>query len=74
MGDTVKISATKEGIKFGVSGDIGSGSIICKHANPDDDDDDDEVFASLSLSLSPSRTFCVSYTKPGSRIAHRIQR
>ncbi len=30
IGDTVKISATKEGVKFQVAGDMGNGSIICK--------------------------------------------
>ena len=33
IGDTVKISASKEGVKFAVSGDMGTGSIICKQ-NP----------------------------------------
>jgi len=30
IGDTVKISASKEGVPFSVSGEMGSGKIICK--------------------------------------------
>jgi len=30
IGDTVAISATKDGIKFSVSGDLGTGNISCR--------------------------------------------
>ncbi len=34
IGDTVAINATKESVKFSVSGDLGSGAITCKqHAS-----------------------------------------
>jgi proliferating cell nuclear antigen len=39
IGDTVKISASKEGVKFGVSGDLGTGSIVCKSNSAVDDDE-----------------------------------
>ena len=46
IGDTVKISATKEGVKFSVAGDMGNGSIICKQ-----NASVDEVFFDFSLLL-----------------------
>jgi proliferating cell nuclear antigen len=42
IGDTVKISASKEGVKFQVAGDMGTGNIVCK-ANSSVDDEDDAV-------------------------------
>lgn len=30
IGDSIVISATKEGVKFSVSGDMGSGSVMCR--------------------------------------------
>jgi len=39
MGDTVKISASKEGVKFSVTGDIGTGSIMCKQTASADGDE-----------------------------------
>jgi len=59
MGDTVKISATKEGVKFAVSGDIGSGSIICKQGAGVDDEEDDSV--SIKLEDEVSLTFALRY-------------
>jgi len=44
IGDTVTISATKEGVKFGVNGDIGKGEMLIKSSmegNVDEDDDMD---------------------------------
>lgn len=43
IGDTVTISATKEGVKFGVNGEIGKGEMLIKSSiegNVDDNDDD----------------------------------
>jgi proliferating cell nuclear antigen len=40
IGDTVKISATKEGVRFAVAGDMGTGSITLKqNASLDEEDD-----------------------------------
>jgi proliferating cell nuclear antigen len=58
IGDTVKISATKDGVKFGVVGDMGTGSIICKQ-DPSVDDEDDSV--QIKLEESISLTFALRY-------------
>jgi len=42
IGDTVKIAASKEGVKFSVSGDMGNGSIICKQ-NPAVDEEEEPI-------------------------------
>jgi len=56
LGDTVKITASKEGVKFQVAGDSGQGSIVCKsNAALDDADEavivkcDDEVSLTFAL-------------------------
>jgi len=59
MGDTVKISASKEGVKFSVSGDIGSGSIICKQGGGIDDEEEESV--SIKLEDEVSLTFALRY-------------
>jgi len=59
MGDTVKISATKEGVKFSVSGDIGSGSIVCKQGGGVDEEEEDSV--SIKLEDEVSLTFALRY-------------
>jgi len=58
IGDTVKISASKEGVKFAVSGDMGTGSIICKQ-NPAVDEEDDAVV--IKLEEEVSLTFALRY-------------
>jgi len=58
IGDTVKIAATKEGVKFTVSGDLGTGSIICKQ-NPSVDDEEDNV--SIKLDDDVALTFALRY-------------
>jgi len=58
IGDTVKISASKEGVKFSVSGDMGTGSIICKQ-NPSVDEEDDAVV--IKLEDEVSLTFALRY-------------
>lgn len=40
IGETVKIAASKEGVKFTVSGDMGTGSIICKGGGAVDEDEE----------------------------------
>ena len=39
IGDTVKVMATKEGVHFRVEGDVGTGSILCKHGLIDDEEE-----------------------------------
>jgi len=58
IGDTVTISATKEGVTFSVNGDLGTGSIICKQ-NPAVDDDVDATV--IKLEEDVSLTFALSY-------------
>lgn len=42
IGDTVQISATKEGVKFAVNGDIGKGEILIKASSAEQNIDDDD--------------------------------
>jgi proliferating cell nuclear antigen len=58
IGDTVKISASKQGVKFSVSGDMGTGSIICKQ-NPTVDEEDDAI--SIKIEDEVSLTFSLHY-------------
>merc|ERR1719163_2322104 len=41
LGDTIVISATKEGVKFSVTGDIGTGDMTLKHSKEVDADKDE---------------------------------
>ena len=57
MGDTVKISASKEGVKFSVTGDSGSGSIICRNNHDEDANEDEKV--SIKLEEDVDMTFAL---------------
>jgi len=59
IGDTVKISASKEGVKFTVSGDMGTGSIMCKQNASVDDEKEDTV--QIKLEEEVSLTFALRY-------------
>jgi proliferating cell nuclear antigen len=58
IGDTVKISASKEGVKFQVAGDMGTGSIVCK-SNPSVDDANEAVVVKCEEEVS--LTFALRY-------------
>jgi len=58
IGDTVKISATKDGVKFAVAGDMGTGSIILKQ-NAGLDEEDDVI--SVSVEEECTLTFALRY-------------
>lgn len=58
IGDTVKISASKEAVKFGVSGDLGTGSIVCRSNSAVDDDDDAVV---IKVEEEVNLTFALRY-------------
>jgi len=58
IGDTVKISASKEGVKFSVSGDMGTGSIVCKQ-NAAVDEEEDSVIIKVEEEMS--LTFALRY-------------
>jgi len=58
FGDTVKITASKDGVTFAVSGDLGSGSITCK-ANSSADAEEENVV--IKLEDEVSLTFALRY-------------
>lgn len=58
IGETVKITASKEGIKFDVAGDTGNGSIVIR-SNPSVDDEDDGV--TIKCEDEVSLTFALRY-------------
>jgi len=58
IGDTVKITASKEGVKFQVVGDMGTGSIVCK-SNPSVDDAKEAVIVKCEEEVS--LTFALRY-------------
>jgi len=59
MGDTVVITATKEGVKFSVSGDIGNGSITCKPSESADSKEEESI--QIDLREPVSLTFALRY-------------
>lgn len=60
IGDTVKISVSKEGVKFSASGDMGTGSIICKQ-NAVVDEKEGEESVAIKLEEDISLTFALRY-------------
>ncbi len=56
VGDTVKISTSKEGVRFSTKGDMGRGTILLKSGLGEGDDEEDEVViegtAKLDLTFS----------------------
>lgn len=58
IGDTVKISASKEGVKFSVAGDMGTGSIVLKN-NPSVDEEDEQI--DIKLEEEVDLTFALRY-------------
>ena len=59
IGDTVKISASKDGVKFAVAGDMGTGSITLKQNSSIDDDEDDVI--SVKVEEECTLTFALRY-------------
>jgi len=59
IGDTVNISASKEGVKFAVQGDTGSGTIVCKQGTASDDKQDESV--QIKMDEEVSLTFALRY-------------
>jgi proliferating cell nuclear antigen len=58
IGDTVRLQANKEGVKFSVSGDMGTGSIVCKQ-NAAVDEEEDSVIIKVEEEMS--LTFALRY-------------
>jgi proliferating cell nuclear antigen len=64
IGDTVKISATKEGVKFQVAGDMGNGSIICKqNASVDEESESIDIKLKTDVSLTFALRYLNSFAK-----------
>jgi len=62
IGDTVIIGATKEGVKFSVSGELGTGNILLKKgATVDSGKDKDETPLTIDLQEPVSLTFALRY-------------
>jgi len=59
IGDTVKISASKDGIKFAVAGDMGTGSIVCKQNQGVDEEEDEQIV--IKMEEEVSLTFALRY-------------
>jgi len=59
IGDTVNISATKEGVKFAVNGDSGSGTIVCKQGGAADEKEEEGV--QIKMDEEVSLTFALRY-------------
>jgi len=59
IGDTVRISASKDGVKFAVSGDMGTGSIVCKQNQSVDDEEEEQI--AIKMEEEVSLTFALRY-------------
>ena len=55
----MKISASKDGVKFAVAGDMGTGSIVCKQNAGVDDDEDEQIV--IKMDEEVSLTFALRY-------------
>ena len=61
---TVSIEASKDGVKFSCTGDIGSGSVtIRQHTNVDKPDQDVSIHLSEPVSLTFSLKYLVNFCK-----------
>merc|ERR1712232_1522703 len=58
FGETMQVSTSKEGIKFSVAGDVGSGSVMLK---PRDETDKPEDKVSLTVHEPVTATFALRY-------------
>ena len=58
LGDTVIIGATKEGIKFAVNGDLGTGNIVCRQNSSVDNPEESTV---IELQENVELTFALRY-------------
>jgi len=73
LGDTVTISTTNEGVKFAVSGDMGSGNIHLKNSQGAVDSDSDSV--TVKVEEETSLTFALRYLNlfsKGSSLSSRV--
>jgi len=61
LGDTITINATKEGVKFSVSGDIGTGDMTLKHTKDVAEDKSPDEVIKIELQDNVSQTFALRY-------------
>eukprot|EP00798_Chlamydomonas_sp_ICE-L_P017547 gene17547-23871_t len=66
IGDTVLLSATKEGIKFSTAGDIGTANITLRHATTADKEEDN---ITINLNEPVALTFALRYLNNFSKAA-----
>jgi len=59
FGETMQISASKEGLKFSVAGDVGAGNVMLKPRDGSDDKPEDKV--SLTVHEPVTATFALRY-------------
>lgn len=63
IGDTVSIHATKESVKFSVSGDLGAGSITCKQFAGEKDEESTTIQLSDEVELKFALRYLNFFTK-----------
>lgn len=63
IGDTVTISATKEGVKFSVSGDVGTGGITVRQNSSADDDNATVIDLKEPVTLTFALKYLTQFTK-----------
>lgn len=63
VGDTVAVSVTKEGVKFAVSGDLGTGNITCKPSSSADDKEETSIHLVEPVQLTFALRYLNSFTK-----------
>ena len=61
IGDTVKIAATKEGVKFGVSGDIGKGEMLLKNCDQESVDDDESENVTINVIEPVTQQYSIKF-------------
>lgn len=59
IGDTVSISATKEGVKFSTSGDVGTANVTCRHGTATDKPAEERT--EIDLKEPVALTFALRY-------------
>lgn len=61
MGDTISIAASKDGVKFAVTGDIGKGDVTLKHTKNVEADADECDSVKIELEENVTQTFALRY-------------
>lgn len=73
IGDTVEISVTKDSVKFGTTGDIGSASIMCRqNKTADKPDESTEIDITEPVALSFALRYMNSFAKATPLSTHTV--